>query len=232
MRPYVSSPYPSIHSFYYALNCIFLRCPKTLISMRAILIASFPNIISILPSMFFVTSEHPLINRCFLVNILKDGTGKEGAVLDWLTSYLSNCPQVVKIVNSISTVVMGQQGVPQGSILSPTVFSLYMEPLIAILKKLSILYPQYNGDTQLYLKTSSINNISIPSKTLIWVSCNFTFYIVTMPNHWESFFTTESNSRPNQCLVQVSSLQLRSPWDIRQCIPQEDQKSFVQALFL
>ncbi len=45
-------------------------------------------------------------------------------------------------------------GVPQGSIFTPFLFSLYMLPLSQIMRKTQIAYPNYADDTQIYLALS------------------------------------------------------------------------------
>ncbi len=47
-------------------------------------------------------------------------------------------------------------GVPQGSILAPFLFSLYMFPLSQIMTKNQIAYHSYADDTQIYLALSFV----------------------------------------------------------------------------
>ena len=56
--------------------------------------------------------------------------GVTGIALDWFISYLSNRSQFVKIQDSSSDLLNITCGVPQGSILGPLLFILYMNDII------------------------------------------------------------------------------------------------------
>ncbi len=70
-------------------------------------------------------------------------------------------------------------GLPQGSILGPTLFSLYMCPLGSICCRYDISYHMYTDDTQIYLPLKVGNEYSLQSLLLcleevkIWLSKNF-----------------------------------------------------------
>ena len=77
--------------------------------------------------------------------------GVQGTVLNWFHSYLCDRKQAVSIAGTKSTPRVLECGVPQGSVLGPTLFSCYISPLYDITRKWLINTHQYADDDQLYV---------------------------------------------------------------------------------
>ena len=62
-------------------------------------------------------------------------TGLYDTILLWFISYLKNRYFPIQINNEYSSNKLISHGVPQGSVLGPILFSIYLLPLIEILFK-------------------------------------------------------------------------------------------------
>ena len=100
----------------------------------------------------FDTIDHPT-----LLNRLSTSYGVHGAVLSWFKSYLSNRSQFVLIENSKSSISPSPIGVPQGSVLGPILFSIYISPISEIVSAHGLSQQQYADDTQLYVAVNKLN---------------------------------------------------------------------------
>ena len=76
--------------------------------------------------------------------------GIGGTVLNWFRSYLCNRKQSVVINGVSSQPTTLQYGVPQGSVLGPILFCIYMLPLSQIIKAHNMALHIYADDTQMY----------------------------------------------------------------------------------
>ena len=83
--------------------------------------------------------------------------GIQGLAFSWFRSYLSNRLQFVYIGNSKSPTFQSPIGVPQGSVLGPILFSLYISPIAEIAASYGLSQQQYADDTQLYIAVSRLN---------------------------------------------------------------------------
>jgi hypothetical protein len=97
-----------------------------------------------LSSAFDTVDHQKLINRLFAYY------GVKGKVLNWIESYLSGRKQIVKVNSSSSDSKDVKCGVPQGSIMGPLLFTLYVAPLSDIIAKFGFNFHFYADDSQVY----------------------------------------------------------------------------------
>jgi hypothetical protein len=137
------SGFRSTHSCETSLN-LTLSAWKEMIEDNKIIVAVFLDF-----KRAFETIDRELLLRKM------EQYGIKGAELSWFRSYLSNRSQETKFYEKISDAINVQLGVPQGSVLGPLLFILYINDIKNVLRysKLNL----FADDTLLYIAADTLD---------------------------------------------------------------------------
>ena len=151
-----------------------------------------------------LSSAFDLVDHSVLIKRLKDDFNIGGTVLKWFKSYLCERSFRVKINISLSNGVIVLYGVPQGSILGPILFLLYISEIEKIALIHGFMIHMFADDMQLYISFQRLNLIHTVSSIELclrdikfWMSMNFlkvnedkTKLMLFLPKtHYRSIFT-------------------------------------------
>ena len=100
------------------------------------------------------------IDHSMLIWRLEKRFGVTGTALTWFKSYLDSRYQMVNISDAQSSPSLLSSGVPQGSVLGPLLFTLYISPIEDIIKACGINCVFYADDSQLYITIESCTQLS------------------------------------------------------------------------
>ena len=94
------------------------------------------------------SSAFDTIDHTILVHRLHTDFGFTDTVLHWFSSYLTDCTHYVSLSNHCSAFAPVHSAVPQGSVLGPILFTMYIKPLSAIIDSHSIIHHSFADDLQ------------------------------------------------------------------------------------
>ncbi len=143
-----------------------------------LLISSDRGCISLLV-LLDLSAAFDTIDPNILLNRLENFVGISGSALAWFKPYLSDRHQLVAVNEEVSYQSQAQYGVPQGSLLGPLLFTLYMLPLGNIIRKQGVSFYCYANDTQLYvyLRPGETHQIEKLMERIVdiknWMTSNF-----------------------------------------------------------
>ena len=101
--------------------------------------------------MLDLSAAFDTIDHSILFKRLRTRFGIQGTALKWIISYLQDRTQSVAVLNGRSTETPLKFGVPQGSVLGPLLFSLYVTPIADIASTSSLRHHMYADDNQVYV---------------------------------------------------------------------------------
>lgn len=174
--------YITINSISEPFQSGFKSCHSTetvLVKVLNDIFVSLDNGSNVILILLDLSAAFDMVDHETLINRLEHWVGLKDNVLKWFKSYLTDRFFSVNIESCNSSSSHLPWGVPQGSILAPILFSLYMLPLGAIFRKYKVSFHCYADDTQIYLPVSELNSSSIDTLLAClydvkdWMAANF-----------------------------------------------------------
>jgi hypothetical protein len=104
----------------------------------------------VLMAMLDLTAAFDTIHHGILIERLRTTFGVSGAPLNWFRSYMSSRCSRVCIGETLSDNTDLSCGTPQGSIMGPLQFTIYIHPVGKIIRNHGISFHKYADDSQLY----------------------------------------------------------------------------------
>ena len=136
--------------------------------------------------------------------------GVRGCALEWFRSYLSDRKQYVSVNGSNSNLLSIACGVPQGSVLGPLLFLIYINDLPSSSKKLN--FYLFADDTNIYCESSDLSNlIKIVNRELRsvkkWLDANKLSLNIDKTNF--IIFHSSSSSVPSDAVVKIGKKHIK-----------------------
>lgn len=168
-----------LHELYQSSYKKFHSTETALLKIQSDILDSLDKGKCVLLILLDLSAAFDTIDHNVLLTRLQD-LGIGGKVYDWFKSYIIGRKQAVLIDGVRSTLWDLLFGVPQGSVLGPILFLIYMGPLGKLLQSLGINYHFYADDSQIYITfdvkdsnaaVAKVEDIVLAIKK--WMSDNF-----------------------------------------------------------
>ena len=150
----LNMPYQSGYKKNFSTETLLVRIVNDL------LVASDQNTATIV-MMLDLSAAFDTVDHQKLLSILKSEIGITGSALKWFNSFLVGRCQRVKVGDEESYEIIIKFGVPQGSVLGPVLFNIYIRSLYATVKKLKFSIQGYADDHQIYKSFKCLDEYSV-----------------------------------------------------------------------
>ena len=115
--------------------------------LEGLLVRADEKLVSVL-ALLDLSAAFDTIDHDILLTRLNKTFGISGCALQWFASYLYGRMQAISIDGCLSDNVALKYGVPQGSVLGPILFTLYIQPLSDMIHSHACDHHKYADDTQ------------------------------------------------------------------------------------
>jgi len=133
-----------------------------------------------------------------LLALLSELIGIDGTAHDWFQSYLSGRTQSVLIDGIVSTLLFLLFGVPQGSVLGPLLFCIYILLLGKIIRKHHLNFHIYADDTQIYCSFDAKSMLTATALLEKIAAC------VSEIRSWMAYFKLKMNDDKTEFVIMCS----------------------------
>jgi len=131
--------------------------------------------------MLDLSAAFDTIDHQTLLLRLKHRLGISGSCLAWIKSYLTDRSQKVNVGTDFSTAHALNYGVPQGSVLGPLLYTIYVLPIGDIIREHGLEFHCFADDSQLYVRIKPKSTESKSKETIedcvsdlvTWMGNNF-----------------------------------------------------------
>ena len=149
------------------------------------------------------------VNHAILLSKLEH-YGVRGCALEWFRSYLSDRNQYVSVNGSNSKLLSITCGVPQGSVLGPLLFLIYINDLPNASQKLK--FYLFADDTNIYFESSDLSNlIKIVNRELRsvkkWLDANKLSLNIDKTNY--IIFHSSSVKVPSDAVIKIGKKSIK-----------------------
>ena len=116
------------------------------------------------------SSAFDTIEHTILVHRLHTDFGFTDTVLQWFSSYLTDRIHYISLSNHCYAFAPVHSGVPQGSVHSPILFTMYTKPLSAIIDSHSIIHHSFADDVQIQMSAPPDRLSELLHSIQSWIS--------------------------------------------------------------
>ena len=148
--------YPSFQSAYRK----FHSTETALLKVTNDILRTLDNHQDVILVMLDLSSAFDTLDHDILLARLESYFGFSDTVIKWFKSYLTGRSQSVVIGDVVSTSRHLEYGVPQGSVLGPLLFTLYIAPLEDVISKYVLDFMFYADDSDLYVAINPNNPLT------------------------------------------------------------------------